>query len=144
MKFGKHLKENVHLPWADKYVSYKELKTILKQLTILAKRSDTANEATIPSYEGSSSVDEGAKPESVASLTDLFFNTVKGDVEKVNQFFTQILDSSEKMLGIIRPNGDGVSNEAERAVQGALTELYLLKQYVALNLSGFRKIVVSL
>jgi SPX domain protein involved in polyphosphate accumulation len=136
MKFGKHLKENVHLPWADKYVSYKQLKKILKRFKVSAKAETGASTSN-------SSTDEQSEREMFISAKDAFLAKVQDDLQKVNQFFNQILDSSEKMLGIIRPNEDNVSNEAERAVQGALTELYLLKQYVALNLSGFRKIVVS-
>ncbi|XP_010524397.1 PREDICTED: SPX domain-containing protein 3 [Tarenaya hassleriana] len=136
MKFGKRIKEQVQetLPeWRDKFLRYKELKNMVRQISSSA--ADKAGEVS-------------------------FVHSLNSEIDKFNAFFVEqeedfIIRHKELQHGIQRvmetwgPNGTHSSEERFREVMGEIRkdivnfhgEMVLLVNYSNINYTGLAKIL---
>eukprot|EP00614_Pseudopedinella_elastica_P010020 CAMPEP_0172590006 /NCGR_PEP_ID=MMETSP1068-20121228/8496_1 /TAXON_ID=35684 /ORGANISM="Pseudopedinella elastica, Strain CCMP716" /LENGTH=804 /DNA_ID=CAMNT_0013385687 /DNA_START=190 /DNA_END=2604 /DNA_ORIENTATION=- len=165
MKYGQYLEENMTPEWVQHYMSYKELKKILKVLEeqMIAKPPSDGwtsgvslstpaptNAAGMPTArdEDDASVD-GLSIESGAKVytENDFFKLLEADMEKVQAFTLTQVRLIRQSLRAVDESVTSYSSGGEvpvgvREQVDAVGDLFLkLEKFVNLNFTGFRKIL---
>lgn len=118
MKFGKVLRRRALVEWQQSYVSYKELKKIIKSLV---------------------------KQKQDVGMSSAFFMTLAREGDKVDRFYLQQLELIKQQLmpliDIIYRNKTATSSNDEKAFAKLCDDLDKLRSYVILNHLAFTKIL---
>jgi len=124
MKFGQHLEESIQPEWSFNYISYDELKNVLKTRTAMQHWTET---------------DEG-----------YFVELLERELEKVYSFQNVKIGEVQRKLTFYSTQAQdfkksGAEEETWRALEVELyrlvAEIDVLAKYTRLNYTGFLKIV---
>eukprot|EP00977_Amphora_coffeiformis_P015384 scaffold4510_cov183-Amphora_coffeaeformis.AAC.69 len=138
---GKQLLAKRYEPWADYYLDYTSLKNILEQKPDKKSSSNTS----LSSMMGSSSSRHDR-----SKVSQEFHITLNVQVERIVHFFLQQQGSlSSRLINDLEPQLQSLNNGKEFSVyndlycqyQQCAQSLFALVQFVALNVTGLRKIL---
>ncbi|KAJ9692659.1 hypothetical protein PVL29_011643 [Vitis rotundifolia] len=147
MLFGKRLRwevEETNPEWKSEFISYKQLKKLLKQIDLELRETDGSNKR--PRFSTSDCLGVGGRNVHMMWEDKGFIRLFEGEIEKVNNFF---VDKEEDYIIKVKGLQEMVANldvdgdilEVQKHILDLHREMVWLLHYSLTNTRGFMLIV---